>query len=305
MGSQRLVSWSDLLDRINVFPVADGDTGRNMVLSLAPFNNPGQVESSEIIHRLLTSARGNSGNITAFFLSGFLGGSQQSDLRYHADVGRKKAWNAVHDPKPGTMLSVFDAFCEALERFPQSMERDWADRILDILEDTVSSTAERIWIELTCLAQVSAIVCRCQIHVEGLVPVAACELVVGAPPHVYAEGNCRVVPVLGDDGTSELCELVAAEVSPRRVSGGALRPVPSLWEIERSIVTPHRRLFVRVRTITSTDGSVDHLSHRIAPIHDRDRCRCGGRRGRCGCRGCRGCGGAGRRRRPGGRGCRR
>lgn len=31
-GSERLAAWSDLLDRINVFPVADGDTGRNLVI---------------------------------------------------------------------------------------------------------------------------------------------------------------------------------------------------------------------------------------------------------------------------------
>ena len=35
-GYDRLAAWSDLLDRINVFPVADGDTGRNLQVSLTP-----------------------------------------------------------------------------------------------------------------------------------------------------------------------------------------------------------------------------------------------------------------------------
>ena len=36
VGYERMCAWADLLDRINVVPVADGDTGRNLRLSLAP-----------------------------------------------------------------------------------------------------------------------------------------------------------------------------------------------------------------------------------------------------------------------------
>ncbi len=36
VGVERVTAWADLLDEINVFPVADGDTGRNLVVSLAP-----------------------------------------------------------------------------------------------------------------------------------------------------------------------------------------------------------------------------------------------------------------------------
>jgi len=35
-GIERLSAWADLLDQINVFPVADSDTGRNLVMSLSP-----------------------------------------------------------------------------------------------------------------------------------------------------------------------------------------------------------------------------------------------------------------------------
>ena len=30
-GVERIAAWSDVLDVINVFPVADGDTGRNLI----------------------------------------------------------------------------------------------------------------------------------------------------------------------------------------------------------------------------------------------------------------------------------
>ena len=35
-GVERVAAWADLLDDINVFPVADGDTGRNLIVSLTP-----------------------------------------------------------------------------------------------------------------------------------------------------------------------------------------------------------------------------------------------------------------------------
>ena len=35
-GVERVAAWSDVLDDINVFPVADSDTGRNMALTLSP-----------------------------------------------------------------------------------------------------------------------------------------------------------------------------------------------------------------------------------------------------------------------------
>ena len=35
-GYACLSAWADLLDRINVFPVPDSDTGTNLKISLAP-----------------------------------------------------------------------------------------------------------------------------------------------------------------------------------------------------------------------------------------------------------------------------
>ena len=35
-GYERMAAWADLLDDINLYPVADADTGRNLRISLAP-----------------------------------------------------------------------------------------------------------------------------------------------------------------------------------------------------------------------------------------------------------------------------
>ena len=55
-GVDRVAAWADLLDSINVFPVADGDTGRNLVVSLQPLKRRAESRE-ELIEALLLSAR--------------------------------------------------------------------------------------------------------------------------------------------------------------------------------------------------------------------------------------------------------
>ena len=76
-GGQRVIASLDGLNRINVFPVADGDTGTNMALTVGAM---GGVLTNEAppLHRLLEraadalldGARGNSGAILAQFFQG-------------------------------------------------------------------------------------------------------------------------------------------------------------------------------------------------------------------------------------------
>ena len=138
-GVERVTAWADLLDEINVFPVADGDTGRNLVISLAPLRRIAQGRE-QTIRELLLSARGNSGNIAARFFSGLLTADAPDNLAAAIRTGRDRAWRAVHDPKPGTMLSVFDALAAAMEEKPAAHDAAWRDRIVGQLEDAVRAT---------------------------------------------------------------------------------------------------------------------------------------------------------------------
>ncbi len=140
-GAERVAAWADLLDSINVFPIADGDTGRNMKISLAPLRKPSR-DRSITIHRLLMNARGNSGNIAARFFSGFLSALTMEDLPAAARIGRDRAWEAVHDPKPGTMLTIFDALVEALDGIPVATSGRFAASVIPHLERAVRSTPE-------------------------------------------------------------------------------------------------------------------------------------------------------------------
>ena len=144
-GSERVAAWADLLDRINVFPVADGDTGRNLVLSLQPLRDTGR-SAQELIEALLLAARGNSGNIAAQFFQGLLAGEDAGDLAGAVHRGRELAWRAVAEPRRGTMLTLFDSLAAGLapegepEVPPRGGEGTGAaglERLLDRLEQAV------------------------------------------------------------------------------------------------------------------------------------------------------------------------
>ncbi len=144
-GVERLSAWADLLDSINVFPVADGDTGHNLVVSLAPLRDCSAAtrDLQGMVHRLLLSARGNAGNIAARFFSGFLLRVTEGNtlaLAAGAKEGRSQAWQALADPKPGTMLTLFDALDEALQKVSPELDEREIKAIVRHLAEAVRST---------------------------------------------------------------------------------------------------------------------------------------------------------------------
>ncbi len=112
-GYACLCAWADLLDRINVYPVADGDTGTNLRISLAPLRDLDELGRAGV-ELLARCATGNSGNIAAAFFIEFCQAHDFSELADKAALGREKAWQAVAAPCAGTMLSVFDRLVEVL-----------------------------------------------------------------------------------------------------------------------------------------------------------------------------------------------
>jgi DegV family protein with EDD domain len=140
-GVERVAAWSDVLDDINVFPVADGDTGRNLKISLTPLRNL-QNDREETIHKLLLAARGNSGNIAARFFSEFLTADTWASLAQAARSGRDRAWQSVSKPMPGTMLTVLDTLVDFLATSNFENKTEYVDKIIEVLEESVKSTPE-------------------------------------------------------------------------------------------------------------------------------------------------------------------
>lgn len=118
---QTLDQHRDAIDRINVFPVADRDTGSNMLGTMraacdavargaADTDDTREVWSA-LASGALSGARGNSGVILSQVLRGLA-----EVLRDDPDAGRRAlaradelAAKAVSDPAPGTMLTVLHA----------------------------------------------------------------------------------------------------------------------------------------------------------------------------------------------------
>ena len=138
-GAETVTVWAQLLDRINVFPVADGDTGRNLVISLAPLRKK-YADSGELCRSLLLAARGNSGNIAAQFLQEFAAMVSLKDLPETVRRGRDMAYRAVAEPRPGTMLSFFDRLAELCGNIPADVNAGWTTALLQSLERAVADT---------------------------------------------------------------------------------------------------------------------------------------------------------------------
>ena len=130
--------YRDAANALNVFPVPDGDTGTNMLLTLragiarmeedddaGDSDSGGMAGSAGAVAEAMASgafwgARGNSGVILSQMLRGFANGTTGADA---LDAGRlagafssaaAAAYQAVGQPQEGTMLSVIRAAAEAV-----------------------------------------------------------------------------------------------------------------------------------------------------------------------------------------------
>lgn len=127
-GIQEVISRQDYLNRINVFPVPDRDTGTNMALTLNTIieetsqhvdTNIGAMLDS-VADAALNGARGNSGAILAQFFQGLSEGAEGLDkvdtkeFVYVVNKGVELAHRALSEPKEGTILTVIKAFGDAL-----------------------------------------------------------------------------------------------------------------------------------------------------------------------------------------------
>ena len=128
-GAQRVMASREELNRINVFPVADGDTGSNLAATLGHVLQGALSRHSRHIGELLTGigndaidgARGNSGAIMAQFLYGLAEHARNVpvlDARTLAAAVRRGADGAraaLAQPVEGTIVTVIAAFADALD----------------------------------------------------------------------------------------------------------------------------------------------------------------------------------------------
>ncbi len=131
--------YRDAANALNVFPVPDGDTGTNMLLTLRAgidqMNKDADKDAAwEVAESIATGAfwgaRGNSGVILSQLLRGFADGVAGSDTIETSDAvaafrsATDSAYGAVSQPREGTMLSVIRGASDATLRANDAGERD-------------------------------------------------------------------------------------------------------------------------------------------------------------------------------------
>src|SRR5918998_1928762 len=133
-----LATHASKIDALNVYPVPDGDTGTNMLLTLRSIlenvsASPGLEgeEAAKVVSRAaLMGARGNSGVILSQIVRGaceVLGEAQALDAGEisAAFAGAwEKAYATVNEPVEGTMLTVIKDAAGAAQTCAEQGEKD-------------------------------------------------------------------------------------------------------------------------------------------------------------------------------------
>ena len=119
-GAAQLAAHRDELNALNVFPVADGDTGTNMLKTMeGGLSSVGEAAdgvcavSGAFANGVLLSARGNSGVILSQIFAGINEGLAECEcvtamqLASAYKNGIARSYAAVQNPTEGTILTVF------------------------------------------------------------------------------------------------------------------------------------------------------------------------------------------------------
>jgi len=128
----------EYLNRINVFPVPDGDTGTNMAFTFKTILEATATSPDERVDELmdhvaeaaLDGARGNSGAIMAQYFHGFREGVAGRHLLTAEGFaaasisGAEAAWTAMSKPVPGTLPTVLEDFSKELAQRVAAGVRD-------------------------------------------------------------------------------------------------------------------------------------------------------------------------------------
>lgn len=142
VATHRMSKNAEFVNKLNVFPVPDGDTGTNMNLTIESgakavnentSNNVGDLTES-LAKGMLMGARGNSGVITSQLFRGFYKATQgmetldANQLAAAFSNGVATAYKAVMKPVEGTILTV--ARVAAVEGANKASETDDVSQVM-------------------------------------------------------------------------------------------------------------------------------------------------------------------------------
>ena len=156
---ERIEREKEQINKINVFPVPDQDTGSNLTKTLLGIK--GAIEEKEFknledisktaLDGALISAQGNAGVIYTGFLAGFLPKLDKNPVNAKKlaeafEEGKKRAWKSMIHPKEGTILDVIDATAETFKK-ESGKEKDIIkifERVIEKAKEALINTREKM-----------------------------------------------------------------------------------------------------------------------------------------------------------------
>ncbi|NDL68383.1 DAK2 domain-containing protein [Anaerotalea alkaliphila] len=149
-GAHAVINQRQPLNRINVFPVPDGDTGTNLASTMHAIIHKSVLHENaaktfqSIADAALSGARGNSGTIFAQYLNGITQElEEQEELELSAFSASVRsavphAYHAISNPVEGTMLTVIKDWADAVYAYAREVH-DLVEVLRRALEDARES----------------------------------------------------------------------------------------------------------------------------------------------------------------------
>ena len=152
LSCKRVEERKEEINKINVFPVPDQDTGNNLAKTLLGIKEVIEGKDFKKINEIseraldgaLTNAQGNAGVIYTGFLAGFLSDLAGDSidvpkLAVALEKGSQRARQSIQNPKQGTILDVIDATAETFKK-ESGKEKD----VIAVFRKSVESAREAL-----------------------------------------------------------------------------------------------------------------------------------------------------------------
>jgi hypothetical protein len=219
-GIHRVIGEQDFLNHINVFPVADGDTGTNLSLSLgsalAVLSDRTDEHLGAFLPRvadaLLDGSRGNSGAIVAQFFQGVADAA--GDLRQFTTrsfsraiaTGSDYAHDAMSTPRQGTILTVIAAVSEAVSNHVKTSADSGFPALMTAAVERADTALEETTDQLDVLRKAGVVDAGAKGFVElvrGMADFIVHGRVAAAPDLSVLDVDASVPVMAGSDEDSE------------------------------------------------------------------------------------------------------
>jgi uncharacterized protein len=154
LSFKKIEKEKEEINKINLFPVPDQDTGTNLLKTLQGIKEAIEGKNFQTVQDIgasalegaINTAQGNVGVIYTGFLAGFLSTLDKNplDAKKLAQAfiaGKERAKRSISHPKEGTILDVISASADTFSK-EAAKEKD----IVKILKKTVEKAKEALWL---------------------------------------------------------------------------------------------------------------------------------------------------------------